>query len=103
MSFPAPREDEANHRADLLAEYRALQMLLTVTEPDLLRHYRDLQKLLGWEEPTTAIPDKPPLNRPGRPRRHKNVDEMVSDGPEPEKRLSGPKNSPGGDVFPIPY
>jgi hypothetical protein len=93
----------AAHRAALLAEYRELHMLLSVTDPDTLHRYRELKGLLGG--PAHADP-APPVegsqNRTGSSRKGP-AQKGWSANLSPEKRASGPKNGPGDDFGPVPY
>jgi hypothetical protein len=93
----------AAQRAALLAEYRELHMLLSVTDPDALRRYRELKGLLGG--PAHADPAPPPQtsqNRTGSSRRRPTAKGM-SDSLSSEKRASGPKKGPNDDYGPVPY
>jgi hypothetical protein len=96
-------DQDAAQRATLLAEYRELQMLLSVTDPEALHRYRELKRLLGG--PAHANPAPPPQtsqNRAGSSRKEP-TQKGWSDSLSPEKPASGPKNSPGDDFGPVPY
>jgi hypothetical protein len=98
-----PADQGTARRAALLAEYRELHMLLSVTDPDTLRRYRELKNLLGG--PAHADP-APPVegsqNRTGSSRKGP-TQKGWSDSLSPEKRTGGLKKGPGDDFGPVPY